>query len=76
MQTRLTLYPRNEESIDVLIQYSSALDGADCEGWWNVDHNVVALSWRMYSQFQKIEQQSEKRAFFQSLRKVSATQIR
>jgi hypothetical protein len=59
----------------IVIQYLPALDGADCEGWWNVDNNLIALSWRMYSQFQKIEQQSEKKAFFQSLRKVSSTQI-
>jgi hypothetical protein len=75
VQTRLTLYLRYEEPIELVIQYLPALDGAQCEGWWNVDHNVIALSWRMYSQFQKIEKQSEKKAFFQSLRKISGTQI-
>lgn len=75
MQTTLTLYPRFEEPIELVIRYVPELDGKECEGWWNIDTNQIALSWKMYSDFQKIGLQSEKRKFFDTLKKVSSQQI-
>jgi hypothetical protein len=71
MQTTLTLYPRFERPITLVIRYVAELDGAEIEALWDVDRNYVALSWRMYRDFSRIEKQSEKREFFDKLHKVS-----
>jgi hypothetical protein len=71
MKITLTLYPRFEDPIEIIIQYVPDLDGKEIEGFWHIDTNYVALSWRLYSQFNKIEKQTEKKAFFEKLKKVS-----
>jgi hypothetical protein len=71
----LTLYPRFEEPISVVIQYVPQLDGQSCEGYWDVDSNTVALSWRMYKDFSALQKQSDKRAFFANLKKISKSMI-
>ena len=71
MRITLTLYPRFEDPIEIIIECVPALDGALVEGYWDVDTNHVALSWRLFSDFNKIVEQSQKRAFFSKLKKVS-----
>jgi hypothetical protein len=71
MKITLTLYPRFEDPIEIIIECVPALDGAQVEGYWDIDTNRVALSWRLFSDFNNIQKQSEKRAFFNNLKKVS-----
>ncbi len=76
MRITLILYPRFEPPIELVIECVPALDGSDVEGLWDVDTNRVALSWRLFSQFNSIEKQSEKKAFFEKLRKVSRKELK
>ncbi len=71
MKITLTLYPRFEEPIEIIIECVPDLDGASVEGYWNIDTNYVALSWRLFTEFNRIEEQSQKRSFFSKLKKVS-----
>lgn len=75
MQITLTMYPRFEPSVTILIRYLPELDNRECEGWWEVDNNYVALSWRLYRDFSRLEKQSEKKSFFQKLKKISKTAL-
>jgi hypothetical protein len=75
VKTTITLYPKFEDPIAVVVQYVPQLDGQSCEGYWDIDSNTVALSWRMYKDFAALQKQSEKRTFFGSLKKVSKSMI-
>jgi hypothetical protein len=75
MKISLTLYPRFEEPIELIIQCVPDLNGKEVEGYWDIDTNYVALSWRLYSEFNKIELQSEKKEFFSKLKKITRKSI-
>jgi hypothetical protein len=75
MTTTITIYPRGEGPITLVIRYLPELDGAECEGWWYIDNNLVALSLRLYRDFSRLEKQTEQRSFFDHLRKASKTTL-
>jgi hypothetical protein len=42
------------------ILYVPKLDQQPTEGYWNIDTNQIALSWRLFSDFNKLEKIEEK----------------
>lgn len=71
MTTHLSLYPNDGPPVHIIIKYVPELDHETVGGIWDIDTNNVALNWRLYSDFSKIESQKEKKDFFDNLLKVS-----
>lgn len=76
MITHLSLYPNDGPPVYITIKYVPELDQETTEGFWDIDTNNVALNWRLYSDFSKIESQKEKKKFFDNLLKVSKYSIK
>jgi hypothetical protein len=65
MKITYTLYPLR----------SKTRPAQPTEGYWNIDTNQIALSWRLFSDFNKLEKIEEKKSFLTHLKQVSKIEL-
>lgn len=75
MKITYTLYPRFQQPVEIQILYVPQLDQQSTEGYWNIDTNQIALSWRLFSDFNKLEKIEEKKSFLAHLKQVSKIEL-
>ncbi|HUM46461.1 MAG TPA: hypothetical protein PLD84_06020 [Chitinophagales bacterium] len=73
--TLTILFFHRGQFIRLVVMYAPELDGNKREGVWDVDHNRVALSWRLFSEFRNERDNAKRKKLLESLQHVSNYQL-